>query len=86
MRHHIVHALVVVWEVLQVLAQRRVRGVHSIEFVLTFGLDGDVKLGKSRQQSRDVLVGLAQFGLIVRVFRLIAMKLAIALNLQAFIL
>lgn len=66
--HRVVHALVVIGVVLHVLAHRWVLGIHSAGIILAFSLDCDVKLGKSRQESGDVLVCLAQFILIVGVF------------------
>lgn len=71
--------------ILELLAWSRMRGI-AICLVLSLSLDRDVKLRKSRQQSRDILIGFAQFSLVVCVFRLVAGKLAGALHLETFIL
>ena len=54
--------------------------------VFTLGLDSDVKLCESGEESRDVLVRLAQLVLVVSVLCLVAGQLTAAFDLQAFIL
>ena len=54
--------------------------------VLLFSLHLDVKLCQAGQQRCDILIGLAQFLLVLRVLVLVAAQLFVALDFQTLIL